>query len=142
MHVFRLTKMLEKRGWLTRVCLRPSMMAGAFPLTLHPIMTIIAQLKSGELNSREHGLSGSSPTVFFSPPILWPICGSFQVSILCIYTYITEFQDFSVVSWSLWLWLTWLLHHVDVYSFPFSLWGLMTNHVVILLFCTHNLFSL
>jgi len=49
-------------------------MAGVSPLTLDPIVTIIAQLKSGELNSREHGLSGSSSTVslavFLSSPIL------------------------------------------------------------------------
>lgn len=119
--------MLEKRGWLTRVCLRPSMIAGGFPLTLQPSVTIIAQLKSGELNSREHGLSGSSSTVVFSfsPPIsltyfwLFPsFVGYFSFHSLSLYSslYINKLHYTILVvdSWSLWLTNIASWHHVDV----------------------------
>ena len=142
--------MLEKRGWFTRVCSRPWMMAVVSPLTLDPIVTIIAQLKSGELNSREHGLSGSSSTVslavFLSSPILWPICGSFQAlwgfgffthSYFKLYSlYIKELHDFSyelmvplfnIATTSSCQYILWFFlwhHHMDItmfYTFDFLL---------------------
>ena len=66
-----ITSMQEKRGWLSKVFFKPSIKANGLASFLNPMVTMLKQSKPGMLNSRENGLTGTSPTI---------ICFSIDIS--------------------------------------------------------------
>ena len=58
-----ITSMLEKRGWLTKVFFKPSTKADGLASCLSPMVTMLKQSSPGMLNSRENGLTGTSPEI-------------------------------------------------------------------------------
>lgn len=58
-----ITSMLEKRGWLSKVFLKPSIKADGLASFLNPMVTMLKQSRPGMLNNRENGLTGTSPAI-------------------------------------------------------------------------------